>query len=716
MKKMRNRWLAGLCALALILPLGPTAAFNDVASSQWYYSFITAMYQEGFVSGTSDSLYSPGNNLTVGAFSTMMANAFYGTTLQEEIAKPYDNWWEPHLNTCYEKGMMAGTSAGSYYSTYGNWSNYGDYPIHRYDMSLMIYQLIHQSGLPSLNGEDIFSICQGINEDIPSQYTQAVATCYYYGFLEGLEDGTFGGYKTLTRAEAAVALYGLVYSPWIPVDQYQKYEDGGSTSPDTSPDISPDTGEDSGDLHPYVVEVVELVNYYRVQAGVSPLTLDSTLCKLAQYKADEMQQLVYLEHTSPTYGAFQNILTMNGINFTMARENIARGQRSPEEVVTDWMNSTDHRANILATDVGKIGVGYTETGYYWSQLFTDSNANTENSQGDVGGGGSTGEGDTGSTNIYRMSIPFFTYDNYLVEGYSGQDYPILFSLANTGNMEIDEIQVSLSDASDAFQLIYAPLSLPAGQSGEICVVPRSGLSEGTYSCTVEVRTKQLETLYQPLNIQVVYLGGTTPEGDWESDQPDQDPELLMGNRYQLSFSGEGSSGLSLSSALNSTWYYHTYGETRVLLTLNQALPEGVELSSVSSPQATIINATLDQDKSQITVTFTGLPFTGQIVDLDFTFRQGYRATLTPSPIGMTVLLNGSALGPQVTSPYALSIGDRIEVIIPTANAVSYQAQVTNSQGKVLSPDETSSYGDRSSGIFIVRDCDFYLGVTGRTGS
>ena len=58
-----------------------------------------------------------------------------------------------------------------------------------------------------------------------------------------------------------------------------------------------------------------------------------------------------------------------GISYTSAGENIAQGQRTPEEVVQAWMNSAGHRANILNNGFTHIGVGYVESGNYWTQQF-----------------------------------------------------------------------------------------------------------------------------------------------------------------------------------------------------------------------------------------------------------------------------------------------------------------------------------------------------------
>ncbi|SER15644.1 Cysteine-rich secretory protein family protein [Gracilibacillus ureilyticus] len=58
-----------------------------------------------------------------------------------------------------------------------------------------------------------------------------------------------------------------------------------------------------------------------------------------------------------------------GISYRSAAENIAKGQRTPYQVVQAWMNSSGHRQNILNGNYTHIGVGYDPDGYYWTQMF-----------------------------------------------------------------------------------------------------------------------------------------------------------------------------------------------------------------------------------------------------------------------------------------------------------------------------------------------------------
>lgn len=119
----------------------------------------------------------------------------------------------------------------------------------------------------------------------------------------------------------------------------------------------------------YEQKVVELTNQERAKNGLKPLSLDTELSKVAREKSRDMQSKGYFSHTSPTYGSPFDMMKKFGISYRSAGENIAMGQRTPEEVVNAWMNSSGHRANILNSSYTHIGVGHVATGNYWTQMF-----------------------------------------------------------------------------------------------------------------------------------------------------------------------------------------------------------------------------------------------------------------------------------------------------------------------------------------------------------
>ena len=118
------------------------------------------------------------------------------------------------------------------------------------------------------------------------------------------------------------------------------------------------------------MQVLNLVNAERAKYGLAPLAWDAVnLAPGAAVRAQEIA--VYFSHTRPDGTSCFTAITNPG----MVGENIAAGQRSPEEVVNDWMNSPGHRANILNARFTKLGVGYFYNSqdlyrYYWVQMFS----------------------------------------------------------------------------------------------------------------------------------------------------------------------------------------------------------------------------------------------------------------------------------------------------------------------------------------------------------
>lgn len=121
----------------------------------------------------------------------------------------------------------------------------------------------------------------------------------------------------------------------------------------------------------YEAEVVRLVNEIRTQQGLSPLTTTSALSAAAGQRAGEL--VSRYAHERPDNTSCFTALDEFGVSYRAAGENIAAGYPTPEAVVTGWMNSSGHRANILNPSFKAIGVGYVSGqgsyGSYWVQLF-----------------------------------------------------------------------------------------------------------------------------------------------------------------------------------------------------------------------------------------------------------------------------------------------------------------------------------------------------------
>lgn len=144
-----------------------------------------------------------------------------------------------------------------------------------------------------------------------------------------------------------------------------------TTKPAPTVKPAPTTAPVNTGISSYASEVLRLVNIERSKAGLSALTTNSTLTAAANKRAQETKQS--FSHTRPNGTSAFTVLGEYGVSYRTAGENIAYGQRSPQEVVTGWMNSPGHRANILKSSFGKIGIGVYESNgvIYWTQLFTD---------------------------------------------------------------------------------------------------------------------------------------------------------------------------------------------------------------------------------------------------------------------------------------------------------------------------------------------------------
>ena len=127
--------------------------------------------------------------------------------------------------------------------------------------------------------------------------------------------------------------------------------------------------QQQSELSEFEVQVVELTNAERAKQGLAPLQIDNELSKVARDKSKDMATNGYFDHNSPVHGSPFDMVKSYGINYNAAGENIAKGQRSPEEVVNAWMNSPGHRANIMNGSFTHIGVGFVEQGNHWTQMF-----------------------------------------------------------------------------------------------------------------------------------------------------------------------------------------------------------------------------------------------------------------------------------------------------------------------------------------------------------
>src|ERR1035437_182393 len=112
-------------------------------------------------------------------------------------------------------------------------------------------------------------------------------------------------------------------------------------------------------------EVLQRVNAFRAAAAVcgstiyaaaAPLNWNSLLLQAASDHSTDMSQHDYFSHDSLDGKTFAERLTDVGYSYTAAGENIAADDPTVESVLTHWLNSPGHCANMMNPTYRDIGV------------------------------------------------------------------------------------------------------------------------------------------------------------------------------------------------------------------------------------------------------------------------------------------------------------------------------------------------------------------------
>jgi uncharacterized protein YkwD len=135
------------------------------------------------------------------------------------------------------------------------------------------------------------------------------------------------------------------------------------TTPATTPTTSPSAIE---------AEVVTLTNNFRQANGCGALRIDNRLVAAARKHSTDMVTKNFFDHTGSDGTNFVQREVAAGYTTGASAENIAWGYRTAQDVVTGWINSPGHRANMLNCSSIAVGVGlaYKADGTpYWTQDF-----------------------------------------------------------------------------------------------------------------------------------------------------------------------------------------------------------------------------------------------------------------------------------------------------------------------------------------------------------
>ena len=105
-------------------------------------------------------------------------------------------------------------------------------------------------------------------------------------------------------------------------------------------------------------------NLSRTENNEIPLSINSDLMKAAQAKANDMVKLNFWSHNTPNGTTPWTFISNSGYLYQSAGENLAYGFISSQAVMLAWMNSPEHRVNILNPDYRNVGFGIANSPNY----------------------------------------------------------------------------------------------------------------------------------------------------------------------------------------------------------------------------------------------------------------------------------------------------------------------------------------------------------------
>jgi uncharacterized protein YkwD len=124
-------------------------------------------------------------------------------------------------------------------------------------------------------------------------------------------------------------------------------------------------------VDPAVDALLVAHNRERKQEKLGPLKLSPKLCEATAIHARDMAKHQKLDHTGSDGSTVADRVKRVGYIYVRVGENIARGQRTVDQVMDTWMKSPGHRANILAdyTEMGAARIEDEEGRNYWCVNF-----------------------------------------------------------------------------------------------------------------------------------------------------------------------------------------------------------------------------------------------------------------------------------------------------------------------------------------------------------
>lgn len=173
------------------------ASFSDVAQEHWAYQYISELSEKKVINGYPDGTFKPSGTITRGEFIKLVMSSCLPTWLDlNELERNMDHWAAGYISIAETYGVIQENSI-----TKDN----VDQPITRIEMVKMISMadIIMKEHQQDFSSKGDFTDTLALNV----QDLYLLRHAYNRGLVSGYPDGTFGGEKSMTRAEAATMIW-----------------------------------------------------------------------------------------------------------------------------------------------------------------------------------------------------------------------------------------------------------------------------------------------------------------------------------------------------------------------------------------------------------------------------------------------------------------------------------------------------------------------------
>lgn len=211
MKKLISSVFAVATLSVMLSPLMQTTnatTFKDVTSSHWAKTAIDEAVSKGYFKGYADGTFKPGAQVTRAEFAVLLDRVSVNETAEGKgsFADLAGNWSEKEVNEAVAKGFLTPSDYPNGFKP--------TTPLTRKEMAKWM-----SSGLATASTDYKQALIDTVDTVVPvAEYFKKTMSKSEYpyvslmmgtGLMSGYADGTFGGGKTTTRAEAAVILVRL---------------------------------------------------------------------------------------------------------------------------------------------------------------------------------------------------------------------------------------------------------------------------------------------------------------------------------------------------------------------------------------------------------------------------------------------------------------------------------------------------------------------------